>query len=203
MDDFIMRERKEEEARLLRARFRSAYLWLGSTWGDNLKTKTLENFDVSRQSEAVDAIHIFLRDLTGTLVLYGPFGVGKTHLLAALCNQLVHKGETPHFATSPNLFTAIQYRVRNNQDYNDILVSASTCNLLILDDIDKAKWSEFREEIYFAIIDTRVNRGLPTAISTNRLTELASFVGGAVASRLSVGQLAVAMKGEDYRPLVK
>lgn len=203
MDDFIMRERKEEEARLLQARFRNTYLWLGSTWGDGLKAKTLKNFDASRQPQAVEAVNIFLNDLNGTLIFYGSFGVGKTHLLAALCNALIEKGETPRFATSPNLFTAIQQRIRNNQDYNDIIVSAATSKLLILDDVDKAKWSEFREEIYFAIIDTRVNRGLPTALSTNRLTELASFMGGAVASRLSIGQLAVEMKGEDQRPHVK
>lgn len=203
MDDPIQRERKQMEEMLLRDRFRNAYLWLGSTWGDGLKVKTLENFDATRQPEAVEALKIFSKDLTGTLIFYGSFGVGKTHLLAALCNQLVHAGETPRFATSPNLFAAIQHRMRNNQDYNDILVSASTSKLLILDDVDKAKWSEFREEIYFAIIDTRVNRGLPTALSTNRLTELAGFMGGAVASRLSIGQLAVEMKGEDYRPQVR
>lgn len=199
MDDF----RKEEEARLKRDRYRHAYLWLGSTWGDGLKAKMLENFDASRQPQAVEAVKIFLSDLNGTLIFYGSFGVGKTHLLAGLCNALIEKGETPRFATSPNLFTAIQQRIRNNQDYNDIIVSAATSKLLILDDVDKAKWSEFREEIYFAIIDTRVNRGLPTALSTNRLTELASFMGGAVASRLSIGQLAVEMKGEDQRPHVK
>lgn len=203
MDDLIMRERKEEEARLLQARFRNAYLWLSTTWGDGLKAKTLENFDAFLQRRAVEAANLFLSDLNGTLIFYGPFGVGKTHLLAAICNRLVHSGETPRFATSPNLFAAIQHRVRNNQDYNDIIVSAATSKLLILDDVDKAKWSDFREEIYFAIIDTRVNRGLPTALSTNRLTELAGFMGGAAASRLSVGQLAVEMKGEDYRPRVK
>lgn len=196
-DDFLTREQ-------LRARYKSAYEWLGSPWTDaDLKKKTLATFDASRQPKAADAINLFFADLHGTLVFYGPFGVGKTHLLAALCNMLVESGKAPRFTTAPNLFAALQHRIRNNQDHTDLIRSASTCPLLIIDDVDKAKWSEFREEMYFAIIDNRVKRELPTAISTNRLTEIATFTGGAVASRLTIGQLAIELKGEDYRPHVK
>ena len=196
--------RDEFAADLLRSRYKTAYEWLGSPWTDaDLQKKTLANFDATKQPKAVEAIKVFAEDTQGTLILYGPFGVGKTHLLAALCNLLVEVGKSPRFTTAPNLFAALQHRTRNNQDHVDLIRSASTCPLLLIDDMDKARWSEFREEMYFAIIDNRVKRELPTAISTNRLTEIATFTGGAVASRLTIGQLAIELKGEDQRPHVK
>jgi hypothetical protein len=71
--------------------------------------------------------------------------------------------------------------------------------LLDFDDVDKAKRTDFREEVYFNIIDKRVICGRPIAISTNRLNELDQFIGGACVSRLSIGQIALEMVGADYR----
>ena len=53
----------------------------------------------------------------------------------------------------------------------------------MIDDIDKAKHNDFREEIYFSSIDARTNAELPTAISTNRIDDIADYVGGVVCSR--------------------
>jgi DNA replication protein DnaC len=169
------------------------YGWLGSQW-DNaaLRKKTFESFDAERQSEAYEMTRIFAKQRKGTLVLYGSFGTGKTHLLSALCNESLAKYEaTSLFALVPDLFAAIQWRIGHHEDYYDLVDKAARTPLLVLDDIDKAKHTDFREEIYLSIIDKRVNRELPTAISTNRLSELANFVGGAVASRLQIGQIAM------------
>lgn len=199
------RQEQEEFFRQMRLQecFQRSYGWLGGNWTNSgLQKKLFRDFQGEEQKEALEAVKAFAQTLKGTLVLYGPFGVGKTHLLAALCNYLNTHGEnnTPRFVTSPNLFASISHHMSKNWDYADLIYNAATCSLLILDDVDKAKWSEFREETYFAIIDQRVNQGLPTALSTNRLTELETFVGGAVASRLSIGQIAIEMTGQDYRP---
>jgi DNA replication protein DnaC len=69
----------------------------------------------------------------------------------------------------------------------------------VIDDVEKAKHSEFTEEVYFEIVDERTKAGRPIAISTNRLGDLEQYVGGAVCSRLSIGQIAVEMMGADYR----
>lgn len=185
-------------------RMRDAYLWLGGSWNTPaLGRKTFKDFDTTRfekAPEAIETVRLFARDLQGTLVLHGPFGVGKTHLLAAMSNAVIHKGTSVRWATAPALFAAIQHAIQNGYSSTGIIEKAIYADLFVLDDIDKAKHSEFREETYYAIFDQRVTRGLPCAISTNRLSELAMFVGGAVASRLSIGQVAVEMVGEDYRP---
>jgi DNA replication protein DnaC len=133
--------------------------------------------------------------------LYGSFGTGKTHLLAAVCNAILLYAPpiTSLFTTAPKLFNAIQERIQEREGYWGLIERAIATPLLVIDDIDKAKYSQFREEIYFAILDERVKARLPTAISTNRLSALTEYVGGSVCSRLKVGQVAAEMIGDDYR----
>ena len=199
-----LREKKEQEKRhtqWLETKAKDTYSWLGERWADmSLREKTFENFKAERQREGYRFAQVFVRKCSGTFILYGTFGTGKTHLLAAICNEALLKHEkTSLFTTAPELFAAIQQRIARHEEYYDLVERASKTPLLVLDDIDKSKWTEFREEIYFAIIDKRANRGLPTAISTNRLDSLADYVGGAVCSRLQIGQIAIEMVGNDFR----
>lgn len=196
-------EQEKIRAEILDAQSRHTYSWLGSRWSDAaLRTKSFESFDHSKQEKAYEAARMFANHPCGTLVLHGTYGTGKTHLLAAVCNKALYNRPKPIyslFTTSPKLFAAIQERIQRNEEYFPLIDRAIQTPLLVLDDIDKAKWSEFREEIYFAIIDERVKAERPIAISTNRLQDLASFVGGAVCSRLKIGQIEVEMTGDDYR----
>jgi DNA replication protein DnaC len=198
------KERQEQEQRQQQWReteMKQTYGWLGSHWENSaLSKKRFESFKADKQPEAYETARVYAQSPKGTLVLYGSFGTGKTHLLSAVCNEALAKHNvTSLFALAPDLFGAIQWRIQHNEEYASLIDQAGRVRLLVIDDIDKAKWTEFREEVYLSIIDKRVNRELPTAISTNRLDELASFVGGAVASRLQIGQIAVEMAGADYR----
>jgi DNA replication protein DnaC len=177
------------------------YNWLGSRCSETtLRKKTFENFEAERQPEAYKAAQVFADEPYGALILHGTFGTGKTHLLAAICNEaLVKHNRRSLFTTSTKLFAAMQQKINDHTDYYQIVEQAIKTPLLVIDDIDKAKWTEWREEQYFAIIDERVKHERPTAISTNRLEELDKFVGGAVCSRLQIGQIAVPMNGADYR----
>ena len=196
------RQQKEEQEKAWLVHISSAcYSWLGPDWTDaSLKQKTFENFDTSRQPEAVAMAHMFLERPYGSLVFYGSFGTGKTHLLTSVCNVMLQEKRCAClFTTAPKLFAAIQQRITDDTSYSYLVTSAIKTPLLVIDDIDKAKHTEFREEIYFEIVDERVKAGLPIAISTNRLDRIADFVGGAVCSRLKVGQIPVEMTGSDYR----
>lgn len=205
----IAEEERQERERREQAWFANQshyiYSWLGERWstdGIGLKEKSFENFQIKGawQQEALEVAQAFALQPSGTLVLHGSFGTGKTHLLAAICNELLAKKRiTSTFCTSPLLFRAIQAKIQANEDYHYLIERASKSKLFVADDTDKAKWTEFREEIYFEIFDERIKAGLPNAISTNRLNELASFVGGAVCSRLKIGQIDVPMFGADYR----
>lgn len=196
------RQEKEQQRReWVEVQTKHTYSWLGSQWSDvSLREKTFNNFDAKRQPEAYEMAQLYAANPSGNLVLYGTFGTGKTHLLAAICNEaLVRHGRTSLFVTAPDLFAAMLQKIANSTDYYEVADKAAKVPIFIIDDIDKSKWSEFKEDIYFYIIDKRIKRGLPTAISTNKLDELSKFVGGAVASRLKIGQIPVEMIGADYR----
>lgn len=179
---------------------RVTYGWLGESKSDmDLIEKTFENYDRSLQPIAYDGVREFVDILSGTLVLHGDYGTGKTHLLAALCNELRKRRIPSLFVTAPKLFQTIQGRIGRNESWEPLIAQAVRVPLLVIDDIDKAKWSEHREEVYFAIIDERAKAGKPIAISTNKLDKLADYVGGANASRLKIGQIEFALTGKDVR----
>jgi len=177
------------------------YEWLGEQWSDiALAEKTFNAFEAGFQDEAVETVQEWLSDMHGCLILHSEdYGTGKTHLLASIVNTLRIDGKASRFVTMPKLFFAINDLQANERPYAHLIHKAVYTPLLVLDDVDKAKATEFRQDIYFQIINERVNRGLPIAMSTNRVSDLAAFVGGAACSRLSIGQIAVDMSGSDYR----
>lgn len=197
------REKQQIKERLdfMLSQVRENYEWLGEQWSDAaLSEKAFSNFDASRQPVAFDTVQDWMLDMHGSLILYSEdFGTGKTHLLAAIVNVLRFNGKASRFTTAPKLFRAIQEHVSRNEQYTQLIHKAVNTPLLVLDDVDKAKPNEFRQEVYFEIVDERVKRGLPIALSTNRVSDLAAYVGGAACSRLSIGQIAVDMSGVDYR----
>lgn len=193
---------KAEQQRVyLETQANHMYTWMGRRWSDpSLREKTFKMFDASRQPKAFEAATLFVEDMSGTLVFYGGFGTGKTHLLASIGNAaLQQRNIAGRFTSAPLLFRAIQARMQEDQGYDDLIEKAIKTPLLMIDDIDKAPHSSFRESTYFTIIDERVKAGRPNAISTNRLDELDAYVGGAVCSRLKIGQIPVKMVGDDYR----
>jgi DNA replication protein DnaC len=177
------------------------FSWLGERWEDRaLLGLTLENFDKRPQQEAYQAMQDYILDgMRGNLVLHGTWGTGKTHLLAALCHEARRLERASLFASAVKLFMAIGGKIANHEDYTQIITSAVKVDLLVLDDLDKAEYSKFRGEVYFQIVDERVKAGRPIALSTNRLDMLEQYVGGAVCSRLKIGQIDCAMLGIDYR----
>jgi DNA replication protein DnaC len=99
-----------------------------------------------------------------------------------------------------SLFDALQERIQQKEDYHDLLRRAIAAPLLVLDDLDKLKPSEFREETLYKILNGRSTAGLPLALSSNNAPdELTRWIGGAGCSRLMAGLIPVPMYGPDYR----
>jgi DNA replication protein DnaC len=189
----------QEERRQVRIAL--TYAWLGHAWSEpGLSGKIFATFRGERQPEAYELAQAFAADPTGTLALYGDFGTGKTHLLAAIANEVTAAGGTCRFASVVSLFEAVQERIQAGQDYHELVRKAIQAPLLVLDDLDKLKPSEFREETLYKILNGRCNAGLPLAISSNTApNNLERWVGSAGRSRLMQGLIPVPMRGPDYR----
>src|SRR6185437_14199301 len=97
------------------------------------------------------------------------------------------------------LFDVIQERIHREQEYQPLLQRAARTPLLLIDDLDKPKPSEFRESIYYALFNQRNLAGLPLAITCNwHPRELERWIGGAALSRLMQGLIPLGMHGPDY-----
>jgi DNA replication protein DnaC len=189
----------QEEQRQVRTAL--TYTWLGRAWSEpGLVEKTFATFRGERQPDAYELAQAFAMDPAGTLALYGSYGSGKTHLLAAIANSVASSGRICRFASVVSLFDALQERIQIGQDYHELVRKAIEAPLLVLDDLDKLKPSEFREETLYKLLNGRCNAGLPLAISSNNApNDLERWVGSAGRSRLMQGLIPVPMNGLDYR----
>jgi len=161
--------------------------------------KTFDSWDYSRFGEKVallkqyveefpmpneDAIYSNYSRGYPSMLLYGPPGVGKTHLVCAVAQRLIDRWQGQDIncpvtvISEPELLREIQ--ATYNQPFSErsdlnseqgILSSLTRVPLLILDDLSKEERGDvsFRHRILFALIDGRYRRDLPMIVTTNRL----------------------------------
>jgi DNA replication protein DnaC len=198
---FEAQQLRQLQEEMRHARTALTYTWLGRAWSEpGLAAKTFATFHQERQLEAYELAQAFAAHPEGTLALYGLFGTGKTHLLAAIANAVTAAGYRCRFTSVVSLFDALQERIQLGQDYHELLRQAIGAELLVLDDLDKLKPSEFREETLYKILNGRSVTGLPLALSANSAPdELVRWIGEASRSRLMAGLIPVPMNGPDYR----
>ena len=106
------------------------------------------------------------------LYLHGNFGTGKTFLIAALLNELKEK-----YLVRTEIVYVPELLRRLKEDLSlvgDRLYALETVDVLLLDDIGAEKVTDWgRDEIIGTIIQTRMNKGMPTFFTSNlNLNEL-------------------------------
>jgi DNA replication protein DnaC len=141
--------------------------------------------------------------------LFGDYGTGKTHLLAAKTIYLLERGIQSVFVNTAEIFQEI----RNCFDVDDsgkavrqirasdILDLLKTCEDLSLDDVGKEKPSEWVRDVFYQIINHRYDHELPTSFTTNcSAEELKAHVGPATYRRLTepCKGRAITIKGPSF-----
>ncbi len=178
-----------------------------SNLGERFSKSTFESFLDRNGSEtaykvAVKYVKTFKEWKGESLLLWGEPGNGKTHLAAAIVNELSKKGYIVVFQSVPELLQRIRstFNSENKENETQIMRALLECDLLILDDIGAEKTTEWVEEKLFNIIDGRYRKELPTLYTSNlEPKELKNQVGKRSYDRMVETSLTVKNEAASYR----
>ncbi len=134
------------------------------------------------------------------LLFTGTPGIGKTFLSSCIANEVLKKGYTVLYQTSPLLLDSI-FESKFNNKYNSTKENLFQVNLLIIDDLGTENLTAAKFTELFTIINTRLlNPNTKTIISTNlSLEDLAKNYDDRILSRL-IGNFHICkFFGEDIR----
>ena len=92
------------------------------------------------------------------LFIYGGSGLGKTHILHAIGNQLLEKGKTCFYVNPDELTRKLveQLRNRNQEEINKIVDELTSYDCLMFDDIQQYANKESTLSVLFNIINTMI-----------------------------------------------
>lgn len=178
-----------------------------SNLGERFSKSTFESFLDRNGSEtaykvAVKYVKTFKEWNGESLMLWGEPGNGKTHLAAAIVNELSKKGYIVVFQSVPELLQRIRstFNSEHKENETQIMRALLECDLLILDDIGAEKTTEWVEEKLFNIIDGRYRKELPTLYTSNlEPKELKNQVGKRSYDRMVETSLTVKNEAASYR----
>jgi DNA replication protein DnaC len=138
------------------------------------RIKNFDNFQHKKKLVTEVKKLIFEKD---NLYIYGSFGLGKSHILAAITN-LIHDNvemltpENAIFTNVPNLLIKIKSTYSKNADENEeeLVGRLSTIKYLFLDDLGSENPTEWASTVIFTILENRFNNyfdGVYTYITSN------------------------------------
>ena len=120
-------------------------------------------------NQSFEAALEYIRKPTGWLVFAGPSGTGKTHLAAAISNEIMSQGKYVFFIVVPDLLDHLRlaFNPEAELQYDDLFEQVKETPFLVLDDLGANALSNWATEKLFQIINHRFTRELPTIITTN------------------------------------
>jgi DNA replication protein DnaC len=104
------------------------------------------------------------------LLLFGPHGVGKTHLAVGILKDVIRKkGARGYFFETRELLKLVRdtYNRSNEDTEMDVLAPVLDADLLVLDDLGAEKTSEWVQETLGLVVNTRYNARRATIFTSN------------------------------------
>jgi DNA replication protein DnaC len=134
---------------------------------DDRRDEGLAAEEMRSLDKALKAATDFGRKPRGWLVLTGPYGCGKTHLAAAIANNLTDQGNPPLFIMVPDLLDHLRaaFSPSSNVSYDRRFDDIRTAPLLILDDLGAQSTTPWAREKLHQLFNYRYNAELPTVIT--------------------------------------
>lgn len=170
--------------------------------------KTLEGFDFGalpklKPSLIRDLATCTFIDRRESVILYGPTGVGKTHVAQGLGHMACRQGYRVLFTKVGKMLRAL-LAARADQTWEKAIRRYIVPDVLILDDFGLSGFSQLQGEDLYEIVSERVMKA-STIITSNRPVQdwLGLFpdpvMAQAVVDRLRQNAHLVVMEGDSYR----
>ena len=105
----------------------------------------------------------------GWMLLTGGFGVGKTHLAAAIANAVAERGDQVMFVLVPDLLDHLRstFAPGSPETYDDLFERLKNAPLLVMDDLGAESSTPWAQEKLFQLLNHRYLQRLPTVVTTN------------------------------------
>jgi primosomal protein DnaI len=101
------------------------------------------------------------------IYLYGPLGVGKSHMMGAAAKKIAERGIASLMVYVPDFFREMKEAIGDHTLYEKV-EALKTVPVLILDDIGAETLSSWaRDEVLGTILQHRMNERLPTLYTSN------------------------------------
>lgn len=170
--------------------------------------KTLEEFDFKFQP-SIDAK--LVRELaTGHFIaqaenalLFGPPGVGKTHLAIAIGRAAIEAGHSALFVTATSLLASLS-KAHAEGHFGDQLGFFAKPKLLIIDELGYLPLERATANLFFQLVAKRYERGSILLTTNQQVTDWGHVFGdetiaAAVLDRLLHHSHTLVIKGDSYR----
>jgi DNA replication protein DnaC len=122
---------------------------------------------------AFEVSESFAKNPEGWLILLGGYGCGKTHLAAAIANQVIEQGRPALFVVVPDLLDHLRstFSPTSAVSYDQRFDEIRTSSLLVLDDLGAHSSTPWAQEKLFQLFNHRYNAQLPTVVTSNHELE--------------------------------
>lgn len=209
-EEFEAKRQRDQEEIAYRARYDAWRRFLAGR-GSRYAECRLGNFrcESEEQHKAIATLREFVGNIreevkAGTnVVLFGPKGTGKDHLLAALVRNAIRFDVFPQWINGMDLFGDIRDRMDSGLSEREYVQSLIRPDVLYISDPlpPSGTLTEFQQAIVFRVLDGRYSRRRPVWVSVNVAGggELEQRMGAQNADRLRDGALAIYCNWPSYR----
>ena len=132
------------------------------------KGEKLPSEQVRSIEDAFKSAQLFAEDPSGWLMLGGSYGVGKTHLAAAIANHRLTQGHSVTFISVPDLLDHLRatFNPSSTVSYDRRFNQVRNTPLLVLDDLGTESMTPWVREKLYQLFGYRFDARLPTVITS-------------------------------------
>ena len=135
-----------------------------------------------------------------SIFMSGRTGLGKTHLSLAIAERVLSKGFAVVYDSAINILRKIEKEHFSRNSSAETIDTVLNAELLILDDLGTEYETPFYKSTIYNIINSRLNSGKQTIISTNLNFEgISKRYDERIVSRIVSSSVYCDFKGEDIR----